>query len=220
MHSYRYSNAEPTWSNAYLWPVVSREISLLPNASERDRRVFDLGCGNGATSGMLAERGYEVTGVDISESGIAHAKSAFPRCRFEAASVYDDLAAEHGQFPIVVSLEVVEHLYDPRRFARNLHALVAPGGTAIVSAPYHGYLKNLALAASGKLDRHFTALWDGGHIKFFSIDTLGALLREAGFAPIRFHRAGRIPPLAKSMVAVVKKPAAAPDTARAQMNEA
>jgi 2-polyprenyl-6-hydroxyphenyl methylase/3-demethylubiquinone-9 3-methyltransferase len=74
-----------------------------------------------------------------------------------------------------------------------------------VSTPYHGYLKNLALALSGKLDKHFTALWDGGHIKFFSIATLGQLLREAGFKDLRFVRVGRIPPLAKSMLAIAKK---------------
>ncbi len=58
---------------------------------------------------------------------------------------------------------------------------------------------------SGKLDSHFTALWDGGHIKFFSMATLTALLKEAGFSDVSFIRVGRIPILAKSMVAIVKK---------------
>jgi 2-polyprenyl-6-hydroxyphenyl methylase/3-demethylubiquinone-9 3-methyltransferase len=166
---------------------------------------LDLGCGSGATVNMLAELGIEVVGVDPSESGIALARAAYPACRFEIGSAYDDLASGLGRFPLVVSLEVVEHCYDPRRFARTLFDLVAPGGTAIVSTPYHGYLKNLALAATGKLDKHFTALWDGGHIKFFSISTLRQLLAEAGFQDIRFIRVGRIPPLAKSMVAIASK---------------
>lgn len=106
---------------------------------------------------------------------------------------------------MVVSLEVVEHVFDPKLFARNLFALVAPGGCAVVSTPYHGYLKNLALAVTGRMDRHFTALWDGGHIKFWSIETLGRLLRDAGFKTVRFVRVGRIPPLARSMIAVAEK---------------
>jgi hypothetical protein len=73
------------------------------------------------------------------------------------------------------------------------------GGTAIVSTPYHGYWKNLALAVTGRMDAHFTALWDHGHIKFWSIATLGELLREAGFVDIRFERVGQVPPLAKAM---------------------
>jgi len=66
-------------------------------------------------------------------------------------------------------------------------------------------LKNLALALTGKMDSHFTATWDGGHIKFFSIQTLGELIEERGFTELRFHRVGRLAPLAKSMVAVAWK---------------
>lgn len=106
---------------------------------------------------------------------------------------------------LFVSLEVIEHVYDPRAYARTLHDLLEPGGTAIISTPYHGYVKNLALAVTGNLDNHFTALWDGGHIKFFSIRTLRRLLIETGFQGIHIIRVGRIPPLAKSMVAIARK---------------
>lgn len=81
------------------------------------------------------------------------------------------------------------------------------GGEAVVSTPYHGFIKNLAMAVTGKMDSHFTALWDHGHIKFWSIKTLTHLLEEAGFREIKFHRVGRFPALAKSMIAVAKKPA-------------
>ena len=47
-----------------------------------------------------------------------------------------------------------------------------------------------------------------GHIKFWSIPTLTTLLSEAGFQNIRFHRVGRMPALAKSMIAVAQKPRA------------
>jgi 2-polyprenyl-6-hydroxyphenyl methylase/3-demethylubiquinone-9 3-methyltransferase len=62
------------------------------------------------------------------------------------------------------------------------------------------------LAISGKMDSHFTALWDGGHVKFFSIRTLSELLKEAGNPDVQFLRLGRIPVLAKSMVAIIQKP--------------
>ena len=79
------------------------------------------------------------------------------------------------------------------------------GGGVIVSTPYHGYLKNLAMAVTGKMDAHFTALWDHGHIKFWSVRTLTILLEEAGFRDLRFLRVGRIPPLAKSMIAIARR---------------
>lgn len=60
------------------------------------------------------------------------------------------------------------------------------------------------------MDQHFTALWDHGHIKFWSRNTLSILLAEAGFQNIGFHRVGRIPPLAKAMIAVARQPGSPP----------
>lgn len=70
----------------------------------------------------------------------------------------------------------------------------------MITTPYHGYWKNLALAMTGGFDRHWQTLADYGHIKHFSEPTLSALLRECGFEPTAFERVGRIPPLAASMI--------------------
>lgn len=202
---YRYPDAELNPSHAYLLPAVMEELSRR-RSSAPSRRVFDLGCGNGSLSARIAGMGFEVSGVDPSEEGIRQANSRFPELELRAGSAYDDLAAQYGRFGMVVSLEVVEHVYSPRKFAATAFDLLEPGGWAIVSTPYHGYLKNLALAASGSMDRHFTALWDHGHIKFWSRETLGRLLTEAGFRDLTFRRVGRIPPLAKSMIAIARRP--------------
>ena len=105
-----------------------------------------------------------------------------------------------------MSLEVVEHVYAPRDYARCVASLLQPRGLAIISTPYHGYWKNLALALTGKLDGHFTALWDHGHIKFWSVRTLTQLLEETGLKVERVYRVGRFPVLAKSMILVARKP--------------
>lgn len=200
---YHYSDADCSHAHAYLLPRISQIIDDLD--VDDGSRVFDLGCGNGSVAAWLARKGFEVTGVDPSEEGVAEANRSYPSLDINVGSAYDSLASQYGQYPLVVSLEVVEHVYSPRQYASTLFDLVADGGTAIVSTPYHGYLKNLMLALLGKMDRHFTALWDHGHIKFWSFDTLRALLEEQGFSNITFHRVGRVPPLAKSMIAVAHK---------------
>jgi 2-polyprenyl-6-hydroxyphenyl methylase/3-demethylubiquinone-9 3-methyltransferase len=62
------------------------------------------------------------------------------------------------------------------------------------------------LALLGRFDRHFTALWDGGHIKFFSVKTLKKLLNDSGFKDIKVFTAGRFPPFSKSMIFLARKP--------------
>ncbi len=202
---YGYADARCSHTYAYLLPTVL-EVLNGELASKPHLRVFDLGCGNGSVAKALSGRGCEVIGVDPSETGIAQARQCFPELQLEVGSTEEDLAAKYGQFQVVLSLEVVEHVFAPREYAKRVFDLLEPGGVAIISTPSHGYLKNLALALTGKLDAHFTALWDYGHIKFWSIRTLGLLLREGGFVDVRFHRVSRLPFLAKSMIATVRKP--------------
>ncbi len=198
---YVYADAGAAHTHRYLWEPVSGLLK-----AEKAERVFDLGCGNGAFARHLKLQGFDVEGVDPSEEGIARAKEAAPGQRLEVGNAYEPLSERFGRFSFLVSLEVVEHVYYPRKFAACVAELLMSGGTAIVTTPYHGYIKNLALALSGKMDQHFTALWDNGHIKFWSVETLTRLFAEQGLIRERVIRAGRLPVLAKSMILVFKKP--------------
>lgn len=201
---YNYDTSELNDSHDYLLPAVHPLLGSL-NLDKKDKRLFELGCGNGSVANNLSLRGWDVSGVDPSEEGIKHAQASYPDLNLYKGSAYDNLTEQYGKFPVVLSLEVVEHVYAPRDYARTVFELLAPGGTAIISTPYHGYLKNLAMALTGKMDNHFTALWDNGHIKFWSMATLTELLKEAGFVDVRYERVGRVPSLAKSMIAIARK---------------
>jgi 2-polyprenyl-6-hydroxyphenyl methylase/3-demethylubiquinone-9 3-methyltransferase len=156
---------------------------------------------------QLSRPDWEMHGLEISESGLAQARANFSHIHFHAADLGEEGCAlpMTGNCDVVISTEVIEHLFLPRIFARNCRRLLKPGGSLILSTPYHGYLKNVALAVSGNLDRHFTALWDHGHVKFWSKRTLTLLLDEAGFDVTRFQGVGRIPYLWKSMVVMATK---------------
>ncbi len=199
---YVYSDSRQSHAHNFLLPRIGQIIASRHFTS---KRAFDLGCGNGAVASWLAQKGWEVAGVDPSEQGIAEANKSYPHINLSLGSCYDDLAAKFGGYSLIISLEVVEHVYDPRSYALCLNKLLNPGGIALISTPYHGYLKNLVLAATGKLDAHFTALWDHGHIKFWSIKTINALLKESGLSVVEVHRVGRIPTLARSMIIVAEK---------------
>ena len=205
INGYQYSNAGLSHSHGYLLPAIIKILNNL-NLTENKKRLFELGCGNGSVAHNLSRQGWDVTGVDPSEDGIRLAQVNYPDLKLKSGSAYDDLESEYGKFPVVLSLEVVEHVYDPRHYASTVFELLQEGGTAVLSTPYHGYWKNLALALTGQMDKHFTALWDHGHIKFWSMNTLGELLQETGFVDLRFKRVGRVAPLAKSMIVIARKP--------------
>jgi 2-polyprenyl-6-hydroxyphenyl methylase/3-demethylubiquinone-9 3-methyltransferase len=165
--------------------------------------------GNGTFLSMFAHRGWHRYGTDFSATGINFARQLCPDAEFfvaDASSPSGAILSTVGQVDAVMSTEVIEHVYNPRGFLKNAYDLLKPGGTLVVSTPYHGYLKNLLMALTGSLDAHFTVLWDHGHIKFWSKKTLTQVLVEAGFKDITFHGAGRVPFLWKSMVMRAMKP--------------
>jgi 2-polyprenyl-3-methyl-5-hydroxy-6-metoxy-1,4-benzoquinol methylase len=201
---YAWDSAEHTCAHKYLMPKILGILSKIDNPK---KTIFDLGCGNGSVAHQLDRLGYKVRGIDASKQGVRQANKAYPHLKIKWGSAYDDLRKKYGQFPVVISLEVVEHVFLPREYAKRLFDLVEPGGTAILSTPYHGYFKNLAIALINGMDRHLSPLWDYGHIKFWSVKTLSQLLIETGFSNnFEFYFVGRIPLLAKSMIVVAKKP--------------
>ncbi len=167
------------------------------------RTICDLGCGNGHITGRLAALGYQVTGVDASASGIQIAQRTYPGVEFVHALIDSDLSL--GQFDLVISSDVIEHLYRPSDLLEAAVSQLKPSGQILLGTPYHGYLKNLALAATGKMDAHFSALHDGGHIKFFSVNTLSQLMRAHGFDDLHFTFYGRAPWLWKNMICHARK---------------
>lgn len=158
------------------------------------KTILDVGCGDGNFAGSLVSKGFETYGIDLAEGGINKAKVNHSRAQFSVASAYDDFSSVFPgitQFDAVISVEVIEHLYSPRDFVRSARHAIKPGGLVIVTTPYWGYLKNVALAVTNRIDRSLTALWDGGHIKHWSRKTLVTLFEEQDFELINFYGAGR-----------------------------
>ena len=198
-----YDNADPPHQPLYL-DIVLRYLRAQPNIV----RVLDAGCGDGNFTSSLADAGFEMIGIDLGHGGITKAKKRYPQICFLHGSLYDDLRSlsKIDSFDAVVSVEVIEHLYSPRSFIRRVHEALAIGGLLIVTTPYWGYLKNILLAVSNRMDNSLTALWEGGHIKHWSYRTLKTLLEENGFELLAFHGTGRrIPYLWMGMVMVARK---------------
>jgi SAM-dependent methyltransferase len=172
-------------------------------------RICDLGCGNGYLAAILGRMGHRVTGVDASPSGIEIARKhhAAPNVDFTCAQL-DAPAVEGlpaGAFDIVVSSDVIEHLYRPDMLVSVAHRLLKPRGVLLVGTPYHGWLKNGAISVLGRWDSHHAPNWIGGHIKFFSRVTLSKLARAHGFSVLGFEYHGRAPGLWKNMICIARK---------------
>jgi len=124
---YGYQSAGLGSAHGYLLP------GLLAMLGQPRGPVLDVGCGNGAIARALIAQGYDVYGVDASESGIAIANAESPGRFFvldvSSGQLPEELAGK--RFDVVISTEVIEHLYDPRGFiAFARRCLESRGGSS------------------------------------------------------------------------------------------
>jgi len=115
-------------------------------------RLLDIGCGGGLLSEPMTRLGFAVTGVDASPRNIgtasAHAAEQGLSIDYRASTAEDLLAAGERPFDVILNMEVIEHVADPRAYLRDCAALLAPGGLMIV-ATLNRTLKAFALAKVG-----------------------------------------------------------------------
>lgn len=196
-----------TCAHVYLLPAIANIFKKLKLGYSL--KILDAGCGGGYIMHKLYESGYkEISGFDFSESGIERARNNYKELS-EKIIMHDAYESSLPDnfckiYDVILSIEVIEHMYSPFKYLSNLNLWLKKGGILIISAPYHGYLKNLATALLNRIDFHFGSLNNMGHIKFFSKATISELLEKSGFRVVEFFGCGRVPYLWKSMLLVAE----------------
>jgi SAM-dependent methyltransferase len=139
------------------------------------RRLLDVGSGRGDLGVTLAARGWDVTGLEPSPDACAEARAR------GVTTVEGTLASASldGGFDAVVFQHSLEHVVEPLEDLQAAHALLRPDGLALISLPNFGSWHA----------RRFGAAWFHldlpRHRSHFTSRGLEALLRRAGFEPVR-----------------------------------
>lgn len=96
--------------------------------------VLEAGCGEGYGAQRLADSAHRVVGVDYDEAAVAHVAGSYPRVDAVRANLAR-LPLRPGAADVVVSLQVIEHLWDQAEFLADAVRVLRPAGTLIVSTP-------------------------------------------------------------------------------------
>jgi 2-polyprenyl-6-hydroxyphenyl methylase/3-demethylubiquinone-9 3-methyltransferase len=187
---------DPNGSSAMLHKLNPVRLSYIRDridqhwgADECDRRPLegkraaDVGCGAGLLAEPLARLGAEVTGLDPAPENIAaarlHAEGQGLAIDYRVGSV----EALTGRYDLVTSLEVIEHVNEPRAFVQGLADALSDDGLLILSTPNRTAMSRLMMIVigegTGRIPRG-THDWE----KFLTPDELCPLLQYAGLEVI------------------------------------
>ncbi len=156
------------------WSLDERSLKPL-----QGRTALDVGCGAGLLAEPLARLGAAVTAIDAAADLIAAAKDHAEGSGLDIDYRAVPVEEIGGQFDLVTSMEVLEHVADPQVFVRALAARLAPGGLMILSTPNKTALSRLLMIGVAE---GVGAIPKGTHDfdKFVTPDAVKAMLAEAG----------------------------------------
>lgn len=139
----------------------------------REGRALDVGCGAGYCLEVLAERGFDVYGVEVSET---IAREAMARVGAERIHVGTLETSPHGpgSFDLVTMWDVVEHVVDPRALLERARRVLRPDGLLVLET------QNVDSLFARLLGRRWHHYKHDEHLSHFSPASLSRLLQETG----------------------------------------
>jgi 2-polyprenyl-6-hydroxyphenyl methylase/3-demethylubiquinone-9 3-methyltransferase len=115
-------------------------------------RVLDIGCGGGLLCEPMVRLGATVTGVDALEKNVktakTHAKQGGIEVDYRHGTIEQMVEAGETPYDVVLNMEVIEHVANPRDFIADCAAMVRPGGIMMCST-INRTLKAFAFAIVG-----------------------------------------------------------------------
>ena len=96
--------------------------------------VLEAGCGEGYGADLLAGTARRVLGLDYDVTTVAHVRDRYPRVAVARANLVA-LPVPDAAVDVVVSLQVIEHLWEQERFLDECRRVLRPGGRLLVSTP-------------------------------------------------------------------------------------
>jgi 2-polyprenyl-3-methyl-5-hydroxy-6-metoxy-1,4-benzoquinol methylase len=108
-------------------------LNKILNLKQRNSKILELGAGSGYLSNKLSNEGYDVTALDLVSDNFRPIDSV----KFICADLNDrfDKLLGNNTYDIILAVELIEHLENPRDFIRKCRCLLKDDGILIVTTP-------------------------------------------------------------------------------------
>jgi methionine biosynthesis protein MetW len=148
---------------------------------DRNQRVLEVGCGNGRLLEKIVGLGFDAIGIDISSEAVARCQEK--GLKAERIDVSQGIPYDE-QFEICVSVEVIEHVFDPYHFLAQINGSLKPGAVAILTTPNFGYYVWQWQYLRGNSP---SQIHNPYHVRFFTATYLSEVAQSQGFKVLRMY---------------------------------
>ena len=97
--------------------------------------VLEVGCGEGRGIHLLTQKARTFTAVDKIKPVIERLQATHPSARLISMNIPPLSGLDDNAYDLVVSFQVIEHIKDDRLFLKEIHRVLRPGGTALLTTP-------------------------------------------------------------------------------------
>jgi len=168
-------------------------IGLLPPKGDK---LFDVACGEGRLLFKIARNFKELWGIDISQERIKRAEQEkkqrnLKNVNFKIVDVDQGLPFKDGYFDVVTAVAALAYFFDPYFVLREIKRVLKKNGVFIAEVPNLAYLPRRASLLLGK--QPWTSAgegWDGGHLHYFTQESLEKLIKDSGFKIVKITGSG------------------------------
>lgn len=147
-------------------------------------RILDAGCSNGELGAALrsAHPRRTVVGIEADSDFCEQAKLRLDDAVHADLNTFDWARTFPPEsFDCLIFADVLEHLIDPWNCLRSACACLRPGGTVVVSLPNIRHISALfSIYLKGRFPRSTRGIFDGTHLRWFTLADAAALVQEAG----------------------------------------
>jgi len=184
------------------WHPLGADVVLKMMRNERDKRILDIGCGDGDLLFKLKDNFDELYGVDIAKNRILRANKRAKKRKekyiFKQVDVDKlGLPFKNNYFDAITCVALLEHVFDPYFVVAEIARTLRPKGMLILLVPNIAYLKHRLRLLSGKLPKTsgMETGWDGGHLHYFTKKALIKLLKQNHLKILKVSGSGLLAPL-------------------------
>ena len=155
-------------------------------AQLKGKTVLDVGCGGGILTESIAEKGANVTGIDLGEKALGVAKlhqmESGVKVDYHCISV-EQLADQHpASFDVVTCMEMLEHVPDPASVVAACSKLVRPGGKVFFSTLNRNPKSYLFAVIGAEYVLNLLPRGTHEYAKFIKPSELAAWCRKSGLS--------------------------------------